>query len=327
MVSLRRFSEGGAVPRGQVVSVNTYYGRQLSPEDLERQSYGQVISANVLIEGTSNEVTVSQRSFADANDWFNLRFGTTLTFDLLGTMPIRARIDYPVWTPPAQQGSGMEEAVMDDSGGPSEPGEAVMSDYDSDSSGYESEQEFKRLGGRSKNVFSTYSGGKHQPHDAINTSSGLNQAVRRFDTGKNSSANTNLLYQGPEEETYTLYQKGTALGVGLYAQRFRKRTTGVRIQLAPTNAQATWGKDKNVHTEMHLLWLLTQGRREDVAGVMDGGRLVVDKPICRDCIQWVRLAAPDVIRDRHEGSDEERERWARWTNPFDLTPKKRPTFP
>lgn len=109
--------------------------------------------------------------------------------------------------------------------------------------------------------------------------SGLNQAVRRFDTGKNSSANTNLLYQGPDEED--LYPAPEGRG---------------------------------------------PGHRLVCPGVMEGGRRVVDKPICRDCIQWVRLAAPDVIRDSHEGSDEEREQWARWTNPFDLTPKKRPSF-
>jgi hypothetical protein len=187
-----------------------------------------------------------------------------------------------------------------------------MSDY-SQHSLADSEDEFAKLGGRSKNVLATYRTHKHSDLGQVNTSEGLLQIVSTFDTGNQSAANTHVLFQGEDDDGYELIQLGTALGVKLYLMRFGFGVTDYK------NVQAKWGKSAGVHTEMHLLHILTGGKKGDIPGCLNGYKLIVDKPVCADCYPYVVSASPDEVRDSTDFSGagaNTRQRWDTWTNPF-----------
>lgn len=76
-------------------------------------------------------------------------------------------------------------------------------------------------------------------------------------------------------------------------------------------------KGYHCHTEMYLLYKLTGGSESNVKNALKGYKLLVDKPICKDCWEYVKLANPDVVEDtigkKDEGHDE---LYKHWYNPF-----------
>ncbi|HWI28792.1 MAG TPA: hypothetical protein VN668_17580 [Stellaceae bacterium] len=170
---------------------------------------------------------------------------------------------------------------------------------------------FKEAGGRSKKVFAAYTDHKHDAMPPINTSAGLAAVVKTFDTGKNSNANTHVLFRAESDPKYSLVSIGTATAIRLYADRFEFDTKD--------NVQKVHGKSAHVHTEMHLLWTLTGGDAQKIPGILTGHKLVVDKAVCADCYPFVLDAKPADVRDGTnffaQGAGT-RQSWDDWKNPF-----------
>lgn len=171
---------------------------------------------------------------------------------------------------------------------------------------------FSGFGGRSAVVLDTYSNNRHSMVEPINTSAGLKEAVLGFDTAKNATANTHVMYKGATDTKYSFVPIGTATAVRLYLKRFG-------FEQLIQNVQSRWGKGAHVHAEMHLIHSVTGGNAGAIDNCLNGYTLVVDKEVCADCYPYVVRASPSEVRD---GTDflakgaAERQSWEDWSNPF-----------
>lgn len=210
-----------------------------------------------------------------------------------------------------------------------EPSEPELSEYE-ESPGYLSEPEFKKFGAREKkpgrrkkldvrDAYRVRAKGKGFP---INTSSGLRSLVDAAETGQ-PAANTHLLYKHKDDKSYTFLQQNTATGTRVAAGRYKPKGNvpgANRINVSASSVRGAYKGLRNVHTEMHLLYIRTGGDATQIPNCLNGYTVVVDKPTCADCIEFVRSAKPDELRDNSDGIDAGgRATFKNWTNPFDRT--------
>ena len=207
--------------------------------------------------------------------------------------------------------SPVVEEIVEDTDMSEEDQNSLYSQHSLDDSGDEFETNLK---GKSDNVLEQYRAYKHFEFDnPINTSDGLKEVVFKFETGGQPASNTHVLFRdkSQEDSTYSFVQLNTANAVTLYLKRF----LFVRKMVVRNNYKSKG----NVHTEMALLHDLTGGNADDIAGILTGYKLVVDKPVCADCYPFVKLAAPDEVDDSTDffkNGPSTRESWSAWSNPF-----------
>lgn len=196
----------------------------------------------------------------------------------------------------------------------------------SDSDVTDIEAQIKTRSAKQREKYQKYKGTPFK----LNTSSGLQDIVLKAETAKNASANTTLLYRGPDSDQYVLLQKDTASAVKALIGRFRiSRAAFPRrkpIEIPHIDIQAKAAKSalgENVHTEMYLLWMLTDGFKKSHVGVLKGYKLVVDKPSCQDCFKLLKEAGLEILRDGTAGISDTapRQQWAKWKLPGNGKPK------
>lgn len=205
--------------------------------------------------------------------------------------------------------NGYPEVAEEGTGEDSDDGE--LSEY-SQHSIDDLPRTFKSFGGRSDAVLDRYSSLRHSMVNPINTSEGLAEAVVNFDTAKNASANTHVMYKGEDDEKYSFVSIGTATAVKLYLKRFG-------IEEFIKNVQSVWGKGTHTHAEMHLIYNMTNGDANAIDDCLDGYTLVVDKEVCADCYPYVVRANPSEVRDGTiflVKTATQRQSWPDWNNPF-----------
>lgn len=180
----------------------------------------------------------------------------------------------------------------------------------------ESRDLFKSSSAKSKqpHIYQTH---KHMFQDApksIKTSPGLRDLVRRAHGGKSQfTANTHLIYYKKGTKERTIVESSTVNSVLAIAQRF-----GIQHRYNAVNNEL---KGKHCHTEMYLLWKMTEGDETKVNGILEGYKLVVDKEICADCWEYIQRANPDKIED---GGGNHTTFYPIWYNPFTKVTKRNP---
>lgn len=203
------------------------------------------------------------------------------------------------WRCPSRPAAASSAAAG--SGDDSDGDVSVLSEY----SYADDLEELYSQGGYSDKVLKAYTEGKGEDL-VVNTSEGLSAVVTLFDTGKQPAANTHVLVG--HAGTYRSYAMNTATAVKMALGRFN-----VGSATSSRNAHP----QGHVHAEMHMLYDLTKGNKDKIAGILKGKVIVVDKEICGDCYPFVVLAQPEEIRDGSNGkAASARDKWADWTNPF-----------
>lgn len=203
---------------------------------------------------------------------------------------------------------------------------AELSEYEE--SDYEdSDVEFEKFKSKSAKVKKAYRERAKGKNFKINTSAGLKALVEAAETG-HPAANTHLLYR-TATTGYSALQLNSAYGTRIALGRYRRKDDkgGSRIDVSGQSVRLQQTTYKNVHGEMQLLFNLTGGEASKIPNVLNGYTVVVDKPTCIDCIEFVRQAAPAELRDSTTSidSNDGREAFKNWTNPFDGKKRNVPT--